>query len=92
LTRLMVFCPLTVTISANKAFVRDGVRRLKWLLPPFVRTRRPDPVTRNRFEVALWVLSLYLGVLTFAVTANSSQQNVRLLAQSHIIPEELNFD
>jgi len=80
-----------LTISANNAFVRDGVRRRKWLLPPFVRTRTPDPVKRNRLEVALWVLSLYLGVFTFAVTANSSQQNVRLLAQSHIIPEDLFF-
>jgi hypothetical protein len=87
----MVLFPLTLIISENNAFVRDGVRRRKWLLPPLVRTRTPDPVKRNRLEVALWVFNLYLGVFTFAVTANSSQQNVRLLAQSHIIPEDLIF-
>jgi hypothetical protein len=58
LTRWMIFSPFTWTISDSKAFVRDEVRRRKWLLPPFVRIKVPDPVRRNRLEVALWVFSL----------------------------------
>jgi hypothetical protein len=83
----MVFTPLTLTISVNNALVRLAVRRRKWLFPPFVRTKTPDPVKRNLLEVALWVFSLYLGVFTFAVTTYSSEQYMQLLAQPPIIPE-----
>jgi hypothetical protein len=37
--------------------VRSDVLRRKWLLPPLVRTNKPEPVKRNRFDVALWVFS-----------------------------------
>lgn len=57
--RFTIFAPCTGTISVNSAFVRTEVRRRKWLLPPFVRTTMPDPVMRNRLDVALWVFSLY---------------------------------
>ena|SRR5450432_3149743 len=50
---------VTAIILENSRLVRLGVRRRRWLLPPFVRTNIPLPVTRNRFAVALWVLSLY---------------------------------
>jgi hypothetical protein len=36
-----------------------GVLRLRWLFPTFVRTSLPLPVMRKRFEVPLWVFSLY---------------------------------
>ena len=51
--------PFTGSISLNKAFVRLDVLRRKWLLPILVRTNIPDPVRRNRLEVALCVLILY---------------------------------
>jgi hypothetical protein len=38
-------------------------------LPPLVRTTLPDPVTPNRFDVALWVFSLYLATFLLAGTA-----------------------
>ena len=55
--------PLTGIISLNCCLTRLGVRRRRWLLPPLVRTKIPVPVTRKRFEVALWVLSLYFVVV-----------------------------
>ena len=51
--RFMILLPFTETISVNKALVRFEVRRRKWLLPPLVRTNWPDPVKRNRLDVAL---------------------------------------
>lgn len=65
----MIFSPSTGIISVNKAFVRSGVRRRRWLLPPLVRTRTPVPVRRNRFEVALWVFSLIFPAFAFLGTA-----------------------
>src|SRR5690349_5516139 len=59
LMRLMMLRPLTGMVLLNNALVRSEVRRRKWLLPPFVRTSSPEPVRRNRLEVALWVFSLY---------------------------------
>lgn len=55
--------PLTGTISVNSRRVRLDVRRRRWLLPPLVRTNIPEPVTRKRLAVALWVLILYLPIL-----------------------------
>ena len=51
--------PCTGTIEESFALVRLDVRRRKWLLPPLVRTIFPVPVILKRFEVALWVFSLY---------------------------------
>ena len=65
----MIFSPSTGIISVNKAFVRSGVRRRRWLLPPLVRTRTPVPVRRNRLEVALWVFNLIFPAFTFLGTA-----------------------
>jgi hypothetical protein len=65
---LTIFSTFTSTISDSKAFVRVEVRRRKWLLPPFVRIKVPDPVRRNRLEVALWVFSLILPALTLRGT------------------------
>jgi hypothetical protein len=62
-TRLRIPRPFTGIIWSNWRFVRLGVRRRRWLLPPFVRTSIPDPVKRNRFEVALCVFNLYFPVL-----------------------------
>jgi hypothetical protein len=58
----------------NKALVRFEVRRRRWLFPPLVRIKTPDPVRRNRLEVALWVFNLNLPDLILRGTANSSQQ------------------
>ena len=55
-------------------FVRFEVRRRKWLLPPFVRMSLPEPVRRNRLDVALWVLSLVLPALALRGTAAYSFQ------------------
>ncbi len=57
--RFCILLPFTGIILDNNLLVRFEVRRLKWLLPPFVRTTIPVPVTRKRFAVALCVLSLY---------------------------------
>jgi len=62
-TRLVMPRDFTGIISLSKRLVRLEVRRRRWLLPPFVRTSFPDPVTRKRFEVALWVFSLYFPVV-----------------------------
>ena len=67
--------PSTIIIESSKAFVRLDVRRRKWLLPPFVRTSFPEPVRRKRFEVALWVLSLYFLTFTFLDTTYSFHKN-----------------
>lgn len=64
-------------IWSNKRFVRLDVRRLKWLLPPLVRTSFPLPVNRNRLAVALCVLILYFPVLGLRGT---------VLLLSHKIP------
>lgn len=58
-TRLAIPLPLTGIISENKRLVRLAVRRLRWLLPAFVRTSFPEPVNLKRLAVALCVLSLY---------------------------------
>jgi len=68
-TRRMILLPSTGIISDSNAFTRLEVRRRKWLLPPFVRIKTPDPVKRNRFEVALWVFSLVFGTFTLRGTA-----------------------
>lgn len=71
----MVFLPCTTIISVKSALVRSEVRRRRWLLPPLVRTKTPDPVRRNLLEVALWVFNLYLPVFCFPATANSFNKN-----------------
>src|SRR5512133_527310 len=83
----MVLSPFTFTISVNNALVRFDVRRRRWLLPPLVRIKTPDPVRRNRLEVALWVFRLNLPFVCLLVTASSSQQYSRLFAQHRIIPD-----
>jgi hypothetical protein len=80
LTRLTMPLPFTGTISENSILVRLEVRRRIWLFPPFVRTNIPDPVTRKRLEVALWVFILYLPTVCLRGTA-------KLL--SHKIPRRL---
>src|SRR5512133_3654250 len=65
----MIFSPFTTTISGSSALVRFEVRRRRWLLPPFVRTRTPDPVRRNRLEVALWVFNFTLPAFCLRGTA-----------------------
>jgi len=96
-TRLAIPRPLTGTISANSILVRLEVRRLKWLFPPFVRTKIPDPVKRKRFEVALWVLILYLpvvclrGTLKTPLTQNSAGPfHPRMIGQSILTQKTLN--
>lgn len=69
LTRFLMPLPLTGIISVNKRFVRFDVTRRLWLLPPFVRTSFPDPVSRNLLEVALWVFNLYLLVFCLRGTS-----------------------
>lgn len=91
MTRWTILSPLTGTISVNNALVRFEVRRRRWLFPPLVRNKTPDPVRRNRFEVALWVFNLYLPVFILRGTANSSQQFTLLAAQQRIIPEFSKF-
>jgi len=59
--------------------------------PPLVRNKTPDPVRRNRFEVALWVFNLNLPDFILRGTANSSQQITLLEAQRQIIPEFSKF-
>ena len=68
--RLMTLLPCTGTISVNRALARLERRRRKWLWPPFVRTTLPDPVMRNRLDVALWVFSLYFPAFCFCGTVN----------------------
>ena len=58
-TRLMIPSPSTGIVSDKSTLVRFEVRRRRWLLPPLVRTNLPDPVRRNRLDVALWVFNLY---------------------------------
>jgi hypothetical protein len=65
----MIAFPSTGIISDSRALTRGDVRRRKWLLPPFVRTKMPDPVMRNRLDVALWVFNLILPDFTFRGTA-----------------------
>jgi len=91
LTRWTILSPLTGTISVNNALVRFEVRRRRWLFPPLVRNKTPDPVRRNRFEVALWVFNLNLPDFILRGTANSSQQITLLEAQRQIIPEFSKF-
>jgi hypothetical protein len=45
-----------------------------------VRKIVPDPVILNRFEVALWVFSLYLPSLGFRGILNSFHENPTALA------------
>jgi len=86
----MIFSPSTGTISVNSTLVRLLVRRRKWLLPPFVRTRMPDPVRRKRLDVALWVFILYLLLFTLRGTAkllSLIDHACGLFARPQIIPE-----
>ena len=87
-TFLMMLLPLTVCISESWAFVRFEVRRRKWLLPPFVRMSLPEPVRRNLFDVALWVLSLVLPAFALRGTAAYSFQT-KLTASMIYIPRTL---
>src|SRR5450759_239913 len=85
LTRRMIFTAFTGIISVNRALTRSAVRRRRWLFPPLVRTTIPDPVMRNRFEVALWVLSLTFPSFTFLATAKLLRKKWRrLLSQLQI--------
>jgi hypothetical protein len=68
-TRWMMPRPFTGTISVNSCLTRLDVRLLRWLLPPLVRTTTPVPVTLKRFEVALWVFSLYFVVVCLRGTS-----------------------
>jgi len=65
----MIFTPSTTTISDNRALVRFEVRRRRWLLPPCVRNKTPDPLRRNRLEVALWVFNFVFPAFNFLGTA-----------------------
>jgi hypothetical protein len=76
-TRRMIERPFTGIISVNNAFTRFEVWRRKWLLPPFVRTTTPDPVTPKRLEVALWVFIFNLPCFCLRGTANSSRKKFR---------------
>jgi len=62
--------PFTGCISVNWRLTRLGVRRRRWLLPIFVRTSMPVPVTRKRFAVALCVLILYFPSRCLRGTVN----------------------
>src|SRR5512146_2663745 len=62
-TRLMILRPFSSSISDSCTLVRFERFRRRWLLPPLVRTTLPEPVRRNRLEVALWVFSLVLPAL-----------------------------
>lgn len=58
---------VTSNIRENMAFARFDFRRRKWLLPPFVRTILPVPVTRKRLAAALYVFILYFLVFAFGI-------------------------
>ena len=96
--RLTTLLPCTGTISVNRALVRFERRRRKWLLPPFERTSFPDPVMRNRLDVALWVFSLYFPAFCFCGTVNllftklcgllkAALQTIVIVQWSGIVPE-----
>ena len=65
----MIFTPSTTIISDNRTLVRFEVRRRKWLLPPLVRNKTPDPLRRNRLVVALWDFNLVFPAFNFLGTA-----------------------
>jgi|GEM_PF-2804245 hypothetical protein len=57
--RFASFLFVTANVFESSRLTRLDVRRRKWLLPPFVRTTMPLPVTLNRLTVDLCVFSLY---------------------------------
>ena len=85
-TRFTIPRPFTGIISSNRRFVRLGVRRRRWLLPPLVRTSFPDPVRRKRLDVALCVFSLYLPDVGFRGTVILLLLFSGLRGDKHVAP------
>ena len=72
-------------MRVNSLLVRLERRLRKWLLPPLVRTIFPEPVTRKRFAVALWVLSLYFFTFFFFATTGLLHKNTAELQYPRMI-------
>ena len=74
---------------SSSALVRFEVRRRRWLLPPLVRTSMPDPVRRNRLEVALWVFSLICQTFCFARHCCLLLSRKNITAGRDVLPRDI---